>query len=90
MKKQLALSLAAVMCAAGATVFAGDDESAEKPEMYSIYKETVRPALTEQYEAALKRMISEFEQYQIDPEKVNFKTISGPEIGYIFVIGWAF
>jgi hypothetical protein len=53
--------------------------------MFSIYKEIVAPGKTRQYEDAIKYMISEFKEYQIDPEKIHFKTISGPEIGYIYV-----
>lgn len=86
MKKQLALGLATTLCAGGATVFAGDEHGAETPQMYCIYKEIVKPDKTEQYEAAIKYMISEFKEYQIDPEKVYFKTISGPEIGYVYVM----
>jgi hypothetical protein len=86
MKRQL--SLIGAVTAAGvlaASSFAGDEQEGQKPQMYSIYKEVVQPAKTQVYEAALKNMIAEFKAYDIDPEKVNFKTIFGPEMGYVFV-----
>ena len=84
MKKQMALGLATVLCALGASVFAGEEQGAEKPQLYCIYKEVVKPGMAEQYEAAIKYMISEFKAYQIDPEKVHWKMVSGPEIGYLY------
>ncbi|MHC4766796.1 MAG: hypothetical protein ACYTF2_17020 [Planctomycetota bacterium] len=85
MRKQLALGLAVALCAMSASVQAGEEQGAEKPQMFSIYKEIVKPGMTEQYEAAVKHMISEFQAYQIDPEKVHWNAVSGPEIGYIYV-----
>ncbi len=86
MKKQAVWSLAAVLGALSAGVFAGDESGAEKPEMFCIYKEHVKPNLAQQYERSMKDMISEFRAYQIDPAKINFKAVSGPEIGYVYVI----
>ena len=86
MKKHLVVGMAAAVCVMGAGVRAGEEHGAEKPQLYCIYKEIVKPPLTEQYETAIKYMISEFKAYQIDPEKVHFKTISGPEIGYLYVM----
>lgn len=93
MKKQVALSMAAALCALSGGVMAGGDEhEGAKPQMYCIYKESVKPALMKQYEDSIKRMISEFKAYQISPEKVGFKCISGPDIGYLYVMkmdeGW--
>lgn len=85
MKKQLSFGLATVLCAVGASVFAGGDHGADKPQMYCVYKEVVKPGMVQQYEAACKQMISEFRAYQIDPEKINFHTVSGPELGYLWV-----
>ncbi|MHC5006633.1 MAG: hypothetical protein ACYTGF_04645 [Planctomycetota bacterium] len=85
MRKQLALGLAVALCAMSASVQAGEEQGAEKPQMFSIYKEIVKPGMTEQYEAAVKHMISEFHAYQIDPEKVHWMAVSGPEIGYLYV-----
>lgn len=86
MKKQVLLGLGVGVAALGATVFAGQEHDATKPQMFTIYKEVVAPAKTEEYETAIKHMISEFAAYNIDPEKVHFTTISGPEIGYIYVM----
>lgn len=85
MKKQLVIGLAATLGILGAAV-AGEEHHGEKPQMYCIYKEVVKPGMMKQYETAIKHMISEFEQYQIDPEKVHFHTLSGPEIGYVYVM----
>ncbi len=92
MKKQLAISLAATLCFAGASVLAGDEGQGEKPQMFCIYKEIVAPSKTKQYEDAIKYMISEFWEYQVDPEKVHWFTVTGPELGYIYVMpinGWS-
>ncbi|MHC4217960.1 MAG: hypothetical protein ACYSU7_05835 [Planctomycetota bacterium] len=86
MKKQLALGLAVAFCALSVGVQAGEEKGAEEPQLFTIYKEIVKPGMTEQYEAAIRHMISEFEAYQVDPEKVHWTTISGPEIGYIYVM----
>ncbi len=87
MKKQLsligALTAAGVL---GAGSFAADEQEGQKPQMYCIYKEVVQPSKTKQYEAAIKNMIAEFKAYDIDPEMVNFKTVFGPEMGYVFVM----
>lgn len=86
MKKQLAIGLAATLGFAGAAVVAGGEQDGQETQMYCIYKEVVKPGMTKQYEDAVKYMVSEFKAYQIDPEKVNFKTVSGPELGYIYVM----
>jgi hypothetical protein len=86
MKKQLALGLATTVCALGAAVFAGGEEGAEKPQMYCIYKEVVKPEKRQQYEEALKYMINEFREYQVDPEKIYWHAVSGPELGYIYAM----
>ena len=86
MKKQMLFCMAAGVAALGASVIAGEGKEGPKPEMLCIYKEVVAPSKMKEYEAAIKYMISEFKAYQIDPEKVHFKTISGPEIGYLYVM----
>lgn len=86
MKKRLMLGMAACVAAFGASVFAGDAKDEPKPQMYTIYKDAVIPGKTEAYEAGIKYMLSEFEAYGIDPEKINWKAVSGPEIGYIYVM----
>ncbi len=87
MKKQLSLIgavTAAGVLAAGS--FAGDEQEGQKPQMYCIYKEVVQPSKTKEYEAAIKNMIAEFKAYDIDPEMVNFTTVFGPEMGYVYVM----
>ena len=85
MKKQLLFGLAVGVAALGATVLAGEEKQESKPEMLCIYKEVVTPSKMKEYEAAIKYMISEFKAYDIDPELVNFRTVFGPEIGYVYV-----
>ena len=63
MKKQLAIGLAATLGTLGVSVFAGDDYGAEKPQMFCIYKEIVKPSMSEQYEDAMKYLIREFKEY---------------------------
>ncbi len=86
MKKQLLFGLAAGVAMLGASAFAGEETEGPKPQMFAIFKDVVIPSKTQEYEAALKYMISEFKAYDIDPELVNFTTVVGPELGYIFVI----
>ena len=92
MKKQLSIGLAATLGVLGASVFAGDEPGAEKAQMFCIYKEIVKPSKTQQYENAVKYMINEFKEYQVDPAKVNWFTVTGPELGYLYVMpidGWS-
>jgi len=86
MKKQLLVGLAAGVAVLGTSAFAGEETEGPKPQMFAIYKDVVIPSKTQEYETALKYMISEFKAYGIDPELVNFKVVSGPEFGYVFVI----
>ncbi len=93
MKKRLLFGLAVGVTALGASVFAGDEKTeGEKPQMFVIYKDVVHPSKTQEYEAAIKYMISEFTAYDVDPEKINWRTVTGPEMGYAFVMpieNWA-
>lgn len=86
MKKLLVFGLAACVTAFGAVVFAGEKNEGPKPQMFVIYKDVVHPSKTTEYEAAIKHMISEFTAYNIDPEKMGWRTVNGPEIGYIYVM----
>ena len=86
MKKRLLVGLAAGVAVLGASAFAGEETEGPKPQMFAIYKDVVTPSKMQEYEAAIKYMISEFTAYDIDPELVNFKTVVGPELGHIFVI----
>ncbi len=86
MKKQLLCGLAVGVAVLGTNAFAGEETEGPKPQMFAIYKDVVTPSKTQEYEVALKYMISEFTAYDVDPELVNFKTVFGPELGYVFVI----
>ena len=86
MKKQLQVGLMAGVAVLCTGAFASDDTEGPKPQMFAIFKDVVIPSKTHQYETALKYMISEFEAYDIDAEMVNFRVLSGPELGYVFVI----
>ncbi len=86
MKKHLLVALAASVAVLGTSAFAGEETEGTKPEMFAIFKDIVIPSKTQEYEDALKYMISEFTAYDIDPEMVNFKVVSGPELGHVFVI----
>jgi hypothetical protein len=87
MTKHLALGLATMLLGLGGSAYGGEEpEGAEKPQMYTIYTEVVKPGMIQQYEAAMKHMIDEFAAYQIDPEKIHWKCVSGPEIGYVYVM----
>ena len=86
MKKLLVFGLAACVTAFGAVVFAGEENEGPKPQMFVIYKDVVHPSKTTEYEAAIKHMISEFTAYNIDPEKMGWRTVNGPEMGYVYVM----
>ena len=86
MKKFLLFGLAACVTAFGAVVFAGEENEGPKPQMFVIYKDVVHPSKTTEYEAAIKHMISEFTAYDVDPEKISWTTISGPELGYAYLM----
>lgn len=86
MKKLLLFGLVAGVTALGASVFAGEEKDGHKGQMFAIYKDVIHPSKTTEYEAAIKYMISEFAAYDVDPDKINWKTVSGPELGYVFVM----
>ncbi len=76
----------AVLCAAGTGFAAGDEKPQVRGQMYMVYVDQVKPAMMGDYEDATKYMVKELEAYEIDPHHVNFKAMSGPEIGYLFVM----
>ncbi len=86
MKKRLLFGMAACVTVIGTTVFAGEEKEGPKPQMYVIYKDVVHPSKTMQYEAAIKHMISEFTAYNIDPKRMGWTTVNGPEMGYVYVM----
>lgn len=87
MIKHLAWGLATSLLALGGSAVAGEEQhETGTPQLFSIYNDIVKPSHREQYEAAMRHMISEFTAYQLDPEKIHWKAISGPEIGYLYVM----
>ncbi len=86
MKKLLLFGFAACVTAFGTAVFAGEEKEGSKPQMFVIYKDVVHPSKTMEYEAAIKHMISEFTAYNIDPKKMGWRTVNGPEMGYVYVM----
>jgi hypothetical protein len=93
MNGRLHLVLGAALCALCAgTVLAQEQkqeqeqEQEPKPELLFIVKEVVKPSMAKEYEDAVKQIVKEFEAYGVDPEQVSYRTVSGPEIGYIYVM----
>lgn len=86
MKKLLLFGLAAGVTAFSAAVYADEEKEGPKPQMFVIYKDVVHPAKTQEYEAAIKHMVSEFTAYNVDPKKISWRTISGLEMGYVYVM----
>ncbi len=85
MIRRLSLGLATALCAAGAAVFAGEDE-APKGSLAFVHIDYVKPAMVMEYEQATKEMIDTLDSYQIDPKKTNFHAIAGPTLGYVYVM----
>ncbi len=56
------------------------------PQMYWVLAEHVKPAMLHEYEAATKEMIRLLASVPDATSKVQFTTISGPEVGYAYVI----
>ncbi len=56
------------------------------PQMYWVLAEHVKPAMLTEYEAATKEMIQLLASVPEAAGKVQFTTISGPEVGYAYVI----
>ena len=86
MNKKISFALAVVLCAV-CTGFATTQQEAKapEPELFLISISHVKPAMTKQYEDAVKEIISELADYNVDPAKVNFHSVFGPELGYVFV-----
>jgi hypothetical protein len=85
MTRLLRTAIAACLCATGAAVWAADEKPSAH-ELYYVHIDHVRPSKFVEYEKATKRMISEFAAYSINPEKVHFGCVSGPELGYAYVV----
>lgn len=56
------------------------------PQMYWVLAEHVKPSMLQEYEAATKEMIQLLASVPDAASKVGFTTISGPEVGYAYVI----
>ncbi len=56
------------------------------PQMYWVLAEHVKPAMLQEYEAATKEMIELLASVPDAASKLQFTTISGPEVGYAYVI----
>lgn len=79
--KAVAAIMLGAMCAG---LVQAQEEQETPPQMFFIVAETVKPSMTEGYEKAIKKMISEFDAYGVTD--VEFHTISGPEMGYVYVM----
>lgn len=73
------------MCTLCTTALGGEGEDAES-HMSFVMVEYVRPSMMATYEEATKELIGALTEYKIDPHVVNFHTISGPEMGYVYVM----
>ncbi len=56
------------------------------PQLYWVLAEHVKPAMLQEYEAATKEMIELLASVPDATSKLQFTTISGPEVGYAYVI----
>ena len=73
--------------AVGSMLVAAQDQDKEAtPAMSLIMIETVKPSMVMQYEEATKEMCALLTAHDADPNLLGFWAVSGPEIGYVFVI----
>ena len=89
MRRRTQLFLAIVACLfVGNVLFAGDghDHDDGKRHLALIYQEFVKPGMESQYEASVKKMIEVFAENEVSPEMVSWHTVSGPDIGYTYVM----
>jgi hypothetical protein len=66
------------------TALAAQPPAAVAQEGYYVYREHVKPSMTTEYEAVTSEMLDAMAAAGIDD--IEFATISGPEIGYVFAI----
>lgn len=62
------------------------------PQLYYLVQEFVKPPMTQQYETAGKAFLKDLAATAKAKETIQFTTVSGPEVGYIYVVpvdGWA-
>ncbi|MBT8486403.1 MAG: hypothetical protein HKO59_17990 [Phycisphaerales bacterium] len=86
MRSRMSLIAVAVLCAVCASVTGARQDEEPRPELSFIVVEHVQPSMMKEYEEATRELISELKAYQVDPAKVRFFTIVGPELGYAYVI----
>jgi len=85
MKRAFRILPAIAAIAVGSMLVAAQDEEA-KPEMSLVIIEKVKLSMSMQYEEATKEMCALLTEHDADPNLVGFFALSGPEIGYVFVI----
>lgn len=89
MSKKISFVLAGLLCAVCLGFVASQQEEKtfkqEQPELFMISIAHVKPAMAKQYEGAVKEIIRELTDYNVDPAKVSFHAVQGSELGYVFV-----
>jgi hypothetical protein len=85
MRRTLRILPAIAAIAVGSMLIAAQDDGA-KPQMSLIFIQDVKPSMAMQYEAATKEMCELLTEHKADSSQVSFFTLSGPELGYVFVI----
>ena len=76
----------AAIAVGGMLVAAQDQDKEATPQMSLIIIEKVKPSMAMQYEEATKEMCALLTEHDADPNLVGFFAVSGPELGYVFVI----
>lgn len=91
----LAVGMAAAQEEAASRSLASQDQDRIQPQQHDstlpsglalMVVEHVKPGFEAQYEQATKDLIDALASYRVAPEKINFMTIAGPELGYVFVM----
>ena len=85
MRPTLRILPAIAAIAIGSMLIAAQDDAA-KPQMSLVMMQDVKPSMVMQYEAATKEMCALLTKHKADSSEVNFFTLSGPELGYVYVI----
>lgn len=86
MKRYLSLSAVMVVAACCAAFQSADKAQNPEPKMALLVIEQVDPAGVMEYEKIVGEMVKLLAENNVDPEKVHFNTISGTEMGYVYVI----
>ncbi len=85
MKRAFRILPAIGAIAVGSMLVAAQDNETKR-EMSLIIIEKVKPSMAMQYEDATKEMCALLTAHDADPNLLGFWAVSGPEIGYVFVI----